>query len=69
MEPRKRYVCNACRGEIAQARWALGYTLCMECGDEIARSVTRTVVPMHKSNYVLVTDLSLLTQLTRPGRY
>jgi len=33
-----------------------------------ARQVRHTIVPMHKSNYVVVSDLTLLSQLTRPGR-
>lgn len=62
------YRCTKCHDEIPPKRYALGYELCMDCGEELARKRVRTVVPMHKSNYVLVTDLTLLAQLTRPGR-
>jgi len=50
---------------------------CMCCEDymahmaereRIARAVKHTIVPMHKSNYVPVTDRTMLKQLTRPGR-
>jgi len=34
-----------------------------------ARRVKHCIVPMHKSNYMVVTDLELLKQLTRLGRY
>lgn len=62
-------LCSECSTEIQPpARALLGYDLCMPCGERAANAVTRTVVPMHKSNYVLVTDLTLLAQLTRPGR-
>lgn len=39
--------------------------VCMECGDALAREALarKTIVPMNKSNYVVVSDLSLLTQL------
>jgi hypothetical protein len=40
----------------------------MPCGELIARARKHTVVPMHKSNYVPVTDRTMLKQLTRPGR-
>ena len=61
--------CKHCGSLIPLGRVEIGYRTCMPCGDHEARSVVRTVVPMHKSNYVLVTDRTLLTQLTRPGRY
>ena len=37
--------------------------------EHVARQIKHTIVPMHKSNYVVVSDLTLLSQLTRPGRY
>lgn len=57
-----------CGEEIHPRRVQLGYELCMPCGEKRSKKVVRTVVPMHKSNYMLVTDLTLLPQLTRPGR-
>lgn len=36
--------------------------------ERIARQRKHTIVPMHKSNYTVVTDRELLKQLTRPGR-
>lgn len=36
---------------------------CMACGEVLAKQVKRTVVPMPKSNYILVTDPSLLVGL------
>jgi transposase-like protein len=53
--------CYAVRVEPQRAK-ALRPT-CAACGEEIARQVKHTVVPMNKSNYMLVTDRSLLTQL------
>jgi len=60
--------CQYCGDHISLGRLDLGYTTCMPCGERDAVSRRHTIVPMHKSNYVVVTDLSLLAQLTRPGR-
>jgi hypothetical protein len=60
--------CRFCGVLIPVGRHDLGYDTCMGCGEIRARRVKHTIVPMHKSNYIVVTDYSLLTQLTRPGR-
>jgi ribosomal protein L37AE/L43A len=55
--------CSAC-GELYSAqRRSMGYTLCMPCGEQQARSTKHTIVPMPKSNYIVVTDRSLLLNL------
>ena len=58
-------VCSTptCDNEIVPARYALGYTVCLSCGEKYARKRKFTVVPMPKSNYILVTDYSLLKGL------
>ena len=60
--------CHHCDQPIMPARSALGYDTCLPCGEKEARQVRHTIVPMHKSNYIVVSDLSLLAQITRPGR-
>lgn len=45
----------SCSGRVSLARWKLGYRTCMECAEKIARQQKHCIVPMHKSNYVLVT--------------
>jgi hypothetical protein len=60
--------CHHCDQLIMPARSALGYDTCLPCGEKEARQVRHTIVPMHKSNYIVVSDLSLLAQITRPGR-
>ena len=57
-----------CGSPIPVPRHELGYNTCMPCGEKQARARVHTVVPMHKSNYIVVSDLSLLAQITRPGR-
>ncbi len=59
--------CRVCGDEIAEGRWALGYKFCLPCGDEVAKKVVRCVVPMHKSNYILITDRELLTGVNQKG--
>jgi hypothetical protein len=56
------YVCF-CGDDIPPKRYALGYNTCLRCGDAIARQRKHTIVPMPKSNYIVVTDMSLLKGL------
>ena len=48
--------CRFCGDEVDDARFALGYRVCLFCGEEAAISERATfcVVPMAKSNYVYV---------------
>lgn len=57
-----RFYCP-CGESIAPARASLGYRTCLDCGEKYARKQTHCVVPMPKSNYIVVTDLSLLAGL------
>jgi len=53
----------ACGNDIPLARFKLGYTQCLCCGEKTALKRKFTVAPMPKSNYILITDLSLLKGL------
>lgn len=55
--------CISCGDTFPPKRQALGYNTCLSCGDFAAREVRFTVVPMAKSNYVMVTNLDELKQL------
>lgn len=57
--------CNECGEEYSMKRYRLGYKLCLDCGDTIARKHKHTIVPMHKSNYVVVTNRQELLGLTK----
>jgi hypothetical protein len=65
------YLCTHCHfNKVPFQRWKLGiekknptYFTCMPCGEEAAQSVKHTIVPMPKSNYIVVTDHSLLLNL------
>lgn len=55
--------CIECGDEIAEGRAKLGFKLCLECGEVEARKVKHCIVPMPKSNYIVVSDMSLLLGL------
>ena len=55
--------CIICGDEFPLARHDLRYLTCLPCGDVQASKVKHTVVPMHKGNYVKVTDMNDLKDL------
>ena len=52
-----------CLNDVPDGRYALGYIHCLPCGERIAKAVKHCIVPMPKSNYILVTDFELLKGL------
>lgn len=52
-----------CGEEIPAPRYNLGYNTCLTCGEVQARQRKHCVVPMAKSNYILVSDPAVLKQL------
>lgn len=58
-----RYVCLECGDDVDERRVALGYRFCLKCGEARARDVKHCIVPMPKSNYIVVTDPALLIGL------
>ena len=50
--------CSECGADINPKRHALGYNTCLACGELLAHEVKFCVVPMHKSNYVVVSRKS-----------
>ena len=55
--------CIHCGERVPAARAALGYRLCLPCGEASARQHRHTIVPMPKSNYIVVTDMDMLVGL------
>lgn len=70
-----KYLCTECYGgHVPDARAAHqirnGLKLtCMDCGERLAkeRASHYTIAPMHKSNYMLITDLNDLKGLNNKG--
>ena len=60
-------VCNKCGEDYSPLRLALGYRTCLPCGEVQSKRVTRTVAPLHKSNYILITDRAQLAGLNNKG--
>jgi hypothetical protein len=61
--------CVKCQMEwVVDARIEVGFVTCLECGEADAKKVRHTVVPMHKSNYVVVSDRELLKCLNKVAR-
>ena len=54
--------CMECGKSYQHERKAIGYDTCISCGEQGAGLIKHTIVPMHKSNYVVVTDKSLLKE-------
>lgn len=61
--------CINCGDSIDDRRAALNIKLCMSCGEIAAKNArkTWTVVPLHKSNYVLVTNRDELVGMNNKG--
>ena len=59
------YCCYSCHEPVQTARWQLGYRVCLDCGEAMAKLVRHTQVPLNKSNYVYVSpnDTAVLRQL------
>ena len=57
--------CIYCGTNVSRARAGLGYETCLECGEQQARMVKHCVVPMAKSNYIVVSDKELLKGLNK----
>lgn len=59
----KTPTCSECDATFPIRRYALGYRLCLTCGEREARKTTYPSAPINKSNYVLITNRAQLKQL------
>jgi ribosomal protein L37E len=69
MHEDSRYICTACYFNHVETRRA-GHQLknklkltCAPCGEQQAKEVKRTVVNLHKSNPIMITDMNDLKDL------
>ena len=60
-----KHECVDCGDPVAPQRWALGRYTCLDCGEIHAKQERKgwTIAPLPKSNYILITDHSLLVGL------
>ena len=63
------YSCDECGEWVHSKRWALGHHTCLACGEAAARAARASwcVAPVHKSNYVLITNRAELTGINNKG--
>lgn len=56
-------ICIKCGEAVPAGRVAIGYDTCLPCGEIYARKRKHTIVPLNKSNYIVVTNRDVLKQL------
>lgn len=61
--------CVICDTLYPRERAALGYSTCMRCGEALAKQRKHTVAPMHKSNYMLITNRADLRGINNKGGF
>lgn len=62
--------CVNCQMEkVADGRVKAGFITCLRCGEADARKVRHTIVPMHKSNYIVVSDMRDLKGINNKGGF
>jgi len=59
--------CIKCGKYYARARYLLGKLTCLECGESAAKQKKHTVVPLHKSNYMVPANKAELTGINNKG--
>lgn len=60
--------CTSCAmEEVDPRRVAIGYTICLTCGEAKAQQRKHCVVPMHKSNYTVITNREDLVAINNKG--
>ena len=60
-------LCVKCGDHVLHARYKLGYTTCLKCGEVVAKETKHTIAPMHKSNYMVITNREDLKGLNNKG--
>lgn len=60
--------CIKCKvNGVGRKRASFGHLICKPCGEEQAKRVVHTIAPMHKSNYMLFTNLEDLKGINNKG--
>ncbi len=63
------FVCDKCGKPVNRHRYEIGYTTCLTCGEASAKRHKHTIVPMHKSNYIVVTNREDLKGINNKGGF
>ena len=66
---KKMNECLECEEEVLPQRYALGIYYCFQCGDAKALQERKSwcIAPMHKSNYMRITNKDDLVGLNNKG--
>lgn len=67
MSNRMKPLCVRCGDTYSAKRANAGYQLCLFCGESDAQARRHTIAPMHKSNYMLITNMEDLKGLNNKG--
>jgi len=62
-------ICSDCGSPYSKKRLQAGYDICLNCGETQAKRVKHTIAPMHKSNYVVISDLKDLEGINNKGGF
>ena len=60
-------LCRNCGSTFSKLRFNAGYAICLTCGEREAVKRKHTIAPMHKSNYLVITNLDDLKGLNNKG--
>jgi len=61
--------CVHCDALFPKERERLGYDTCLTCGEAEANQRRHTVVPMHKSNYTVISNRAELLGINNKGGF
>ena len=62
-------ICSSCGAYYSKKRLEAGFNTCLDCGETQARRVKHTIAPMHKSNYVVISNLKDLEGINNKGGF
>jgi len=74
MKPESPHFCRNCITHgmytpVDTRRYLAGFVTCLPCGEADAKRVRHTIVPMHKSNYMVISDKRDLMGINNKGGF
>lgn len=69
-----KFFCRTCSVHgmftpVDPRRYRAGFVTCLRCGEEEAKQTKHTIVPMHKSNYMVISDRRDLMGINNKGGF